>query len=382
MIIGMKKLSVVLIVLVFLIACAGGAGVVETIPTGSPAETTVSVQLPVVEFPQLTRFHFFNENDGWGVTESQIVRTTDGGSQWYDATPDVPGQFGYAPYYFLDPLTIWTVLPAEDYLTGTLHHSADGGSTWQAQPVPFAHASLQFLDSLQGFALAALGAGAGSEAVALYSTTDGGTTWDRVFINDPTVPGANDSLPLGGQKHGFSFLDSARGWVGGSIPMDNYIYLYRTMDGGSTWNEVGLALPAGYESAQTGNSGPEFFQNGQGVLVVNLVMPADPGLATVVYRTEDGGESWLPGQVIPSGRPAHFINFLEGFAWGGGEFFVTHDAGQSWDSFMPGEDFTALLGSFEFINSQVGWVLTTNEASDPSLYKTIDGGASWILLIP
>jgi len=101
-----------------------------------------------------------------------------------------------------------------------------------------------------------------------------------------------------------------------------------------------------------------------------------------VYRTSDSGEIWTPGQVVPSGRPTNFSTFLDGVAWGGGQFYRTGDAGQSWTAFMPGEDFTALLGSFQFVSPVTGWVLTTNEASDPSLYKTTDGGATWILLIP
>jgi photosystem II stability/assembly factor-like uncharacterized protein len=145
---------------------------------------------------------------------------------------------------------------------------------------------------------------------------------------------------------------------------------------------MNLALPAGYESAQTGNSGPQFFSATEGILIVNLVLPSDPGLATVVYRTTDGGETWTSGQVIPSGRPADFYTFSDGVAWGGGPFYVTRDAGQTWGALTPDQDFTASLGSFQFASPLIGWALTTNEASDPSLYKTTDGGATWTLLIP
>jgi photosystem II stability/assembly factor-like uncharacterized protein len=242
---------------------------------------------------------------------------------------------------------------------------------------------VQFLDPSSGFALAALDAGAGSETVALFKTADGGQNWARVFTNDPNDASGNNSLPRGGQKYGFTFLDASRGWVGGATPVDNTIYLYRTLDGGATWSETGLALPAGYESAQTGNYGPQFFSASEGILVVNLAMPADPGLVTLVYRTTDGGETWTPGQVIAGGRPADFFSFHEGVAWGNGnQFNVTRDAGQTWGALVPNQDFSASLVSFQFVNPLVGWALTTNEVQDPSLFKTTDGGATWSLIVP
>jgi photosystem II stability/assembly factor-like uncharacterized protein len=379
----MKKLFLAFSILIFFAACTISENIPPTpIPPTETATPLPAINLPLVESPQLTQFYFYNENDGWGATESQIVRTNDGGVTWYDATPNVKAQFSYVPNVFFDAHTAWILISADDYITGTLYHTLDGGSTWSSNAVPFAYASLQFLDASNGFALASLGAGAGSEAVALFKTTDGGVNWMRAFINDPNDASANDSLPLGGQKYGFTFLDALRGWVGGAVPVDNYIYLYRTRDGGATWSETNIALPTGYESAQTGNYGPQFFSATEGILVVNLVMPSDPGLVTLVYRTSNGGEAWTPGQAISFGRPADFYTVSDGVAWGGGPFYVTRDAGQTWGAVTPSEDFTASLGSFQFVSPLVGWALTTNEALDPSLYKTTDGGATWTLLIP
>jgi photosystem II stability/assembly factor-like uncharacterized protein len=374
----MKKLFLALTVLLFLAACT----VSENIPPTSvpPTQTQpVTINLPLVDSPQLTQFYFLNENDGWGVTELQVIRTNDGGATWYDATPAASAQFGYAPSVFFDAQTAWILISSDDTTTGTLHHTTDGGSNWNSSAVPFGYASLQFLDSSNGFAMADLGAGAGSQGVAIYKTTDAGTTWQMVFQHEP---GMEKSLPLGGQKYGFTFLDASRGWVGGTLPVDNYIYLYRTRDGGAAWSEVNLALPAGYESAQTGNYGPQFFSATEGILVVNLVMSSDPGFVTVVYRTGDGGETWAPGQVISFGRPSDFHSASDGVAWGGGQFYVTRDAGQTWGAVTPNEDFNASLSSFQFASPLIGWALTTNEASDPSLYKTTDGGTTWTLLIP
>ena len=378
----MNKLFLALCILIFLTACAGSVSTPAPIPpTETPTAAPVITQA-LVESPQLTQFYFVNANDGWGAMETKIVRTDDGGVTWYDATPPTQAQLSYAPYDFLDAHTVWVLIGEGDFNAGALFHTTDGGVTWNSNAVPFGFASLQFLDASNGFALVALGAGAGSEAVALFKTADGGLNWTRTFINDPTVSGASDSLPLGGQKTAFAFRDASNGWVGGSVPVDNYIYLYRTRDGGATWSETNLALPAGYETAQTGNDGPRFFSAAEGILVVNLAVPSDAGLDTVVYRTRDGGETWTPGQVISGGRPSDFSSVSDGVAWGGGgQLNVTHDAGQTWGAVTPDVDFSASLGSIQFVSPLVGWALTTNEALDPSLYKTTDGGATWTLLI-
>ncbi len=378
----MKRLFLVFTVFLFLSACAANETAAPVPLLATAASQPTQVSLPPVASPQLTQFYFVDEKNGWGMTQEKIVRTSDGGLTWGDATPPNLAQIGYAPFVFFDAQIAWVVIPATDGLTGTLYRTTNGGSTWTSGAVPFAFASLQFLDPQNGFALASLGAGAGSEAVALFKTTDSGLNWTRAFIDDPNSPNANDSLPLSGQKQGFAFLDTQRGWVGGSVPKDNYIYLYHTDNGGQTWNEANLALPAGYESAQTGNAGPQFFSATDGILVVNLSLPSDPGLATVVYRTIDGGQTWTPGQVIPNGRPADFYTVRDGVAWGGGQFYVTSDAGQTWGALTPSQDFSASLGSFQFVSPLSGWALTTNEASDPSLYQTTDGGVNWTMIIP
>ena len=374
----MNKYILLFVIVLLLSACTGIAPQPPTPTLAPPTE----IPLAIFDAPQLAQFYFVDENDGWGITENNVVRTDDGGVTWYNATPLNVTGIGYAPFQFRDAQTAYLLTPNADYTAGTLYRTTDGGATWIPIAVPFAFASLQFLDSHTGFALAALGAGAGSEAVALFKTGDGGMNWTRVFINDPNDPASNNSLPLGGQKSGFTFLNASRGWVGGSVPVDNYIYLYATQDGGATWSETSLALPAGYESAQTGNDGPQFFSDTDGVLLVYMSVPMEPGLVSVAYRTTDGGHTWTPGQVIPRGRPAEFFTFTDGTAWGGDQFYVTRDAGQTWGAVVPNEDFSDRIVSFQFVNALIGWMLTNPSGSDPSLYKTTDGGATWTLIIP
>ena len=373
----MKKILPLFLIL-FLVACTGQAPQ----PTATLALPT-DIPFAIFDAPQLTQFYFVDVNNGWGLTETALVRTNDVGVTWYNATPQNLTQIGYAPFVFFNAQTAYILQPNTDYQSGTLYRTSDSGATWIPIAVPFAFASMQFLDSKTGFALAALGAGAGSQAVAVYKTGDGGMNWTRVYINDPTVETYSNSLPLGGQKGGFAFLNASRGWVGGSIPMDNYIYLYATQDGGTTWSETHLTLPSGLEMSQTGNEGPQFFSDTEGILIVNLVNAENLSGLSIVYRTTDGGINWIPGAPIPRGRPTEFFTFNDGIAWvGNGQFYVTHDAGQTWGGLVPNEDFSDRLVSFQFVDTLTGFVLTNPSGSDPAFYKTTDGGATWTLIIP
>ena len=82
-------------------------------------------------------------------------------------------------------------------------------------------------------------------AVYLYQTSDGGATWMLKYANDPSQP--NNTLPFSGHKNGMTFRDTSTGWVGGYVPSPGAVYLYKTTNGGTSWAQQSLALPAGYE---------------------------------------------------------------------------------------------------------------------------------------
>jgi photosystem II stability/assembly factor-like uncharacterized protein len=370
-----KLLFPALLLFATLLACRIGG-------TGTPPVTVTPTlpPLPVVPSPALMSFRMLDASNGWGTTEAKLVRTDDGGATWYNATPSGVSSVGYAATFYLNTSTAWLSIGDTAFSSGTLYHTTDGGATWNSVSVPFYDGGLQFLDPANGWVLAGLGAGAGSEAVAVFNTTDGGTTWTRLYVNDPNVPGAGDSLPLGGQKTGMTFLDATHGWVSGAEPMDDYVYLFASLDGGHTWAHQDLALPTGYAGGQTVADAPVFFGTTEAVLPVG-VFATDNG--RVFYLSHDSGVTWTAGTPVTFGRNYSIASLSDLFVWDGGATMnVSHDSGLSWSTVSPNIVVTDTLSNFQFVSATTGWALTSDASYHAIFYKTTDGGTTWTVLIP
>ncbi len=356
-----------------------------------PTSTRIHLALPVLASPELARIAFQDENNGWGIATNDngyVLRTVDGGSSWLNATPPGIGNIGLsAVLTVLDTDTVWVLVPSTDFFSGTLYRTSDGGLLWNSYPVPFGAAFIQFQDGMHGRALAEYGAAAGSEAVELFQSSDGGATWSSVFHDDPNQPGSSDSLPLAGIKNGMTFLDASTGWVTGSVPAAGEVYLYVTHDGGVTWSKQSLPLPAGYERYQYVPQAPVFFgKDGFLPLMVNL--PDRVNLT--IFVTQDGGLTWSgnPGEaskVIQPGLTA-FADAQYAWSWDGGpQLYFTTDGAEIWQTASSSLNISGHLSQLEFVAASTGqftgWALTrTDEAGHSQLYRTRDG-INWTSLL-
>ncbi len=376
--------------LVFLAACSSlpsSAPQSNALPptpypdTSSPAE----IEAARVESPSFIRIEMMNELSGWAVTEAEIVRTNDGGLTWYNVTPPEMEETGYGVDTFvLDVEHAWVQKPDFENFPngGFLYRTTDGGLTWTEFTVPFSRGDINFVDGDSGWVLADLGVGAGSNAVAVYRTNTGGAVWERMYTNDPNDPKSGDSLPLGGIKSDLVPLDGDTAWVTGTVYAPGEVYLHRTEDGGRTWTPVTVQLP---ESAQNFELGIEdeqmkFVSGTHGFFALRM---SGESIQSVVYVTADAGNTWTPmPTVIEGAGPSAFLSEQEAVLYNGEQFYVTRDAARSWSMISPDIVFDESFVGMEFVNLLSGWVITMDPTNHKSLYRTHDGGATWLPVIP
>ncbi len=344
-----------------------------------------SIDAPQVESPALVEIQFLNELDGWGVTETQIVRTNDGGTTWYNVTPpDVAETGSTVETFILDNEHAWVQKPDFNNFpnNGLLYHTADGGLTWTISSTPYSGGDLSFIDMNNGWMLADLGVGAGSNAVAVFQTKDGGATWTQTYTNDPNLPGAGDSLPLGGIKSDLIPLNMQTAWVSGVTYASGTVYLFRTDDGGHTWAQVTLELPAGAENYELDidRDQMKIFSAKDGFLVVRMSGEANQ---TAVYITNDAGNTWtLTPTLIPNAGASEFLSPQEAIVYNGEQFYVTRDAARTWSTVSPNIVFGDSFANMDFVNLNTGWVITLDPSNHRSLNRTNDGGATWTPVVP
>ncbi len=362
------------------------------VPVTLGTPTAVALNAPKVESPALTEIQFLDEHEGWALTQTQIVRTNDGGTTWYNVTPpDAVTADATSETFVLDVLDqthAWVQKPDFNNFpnNGLLYRTTNGGLTWTISSTPFSGGDLNFIDANHGWMLADLGVGAGSNAVAIFQTTDGGSTWTQTYSNDPNDPHAGDSLPRGGLKSGLIPLDMQTAWVTGVVYADGTVYLYRTDDGGHIWSQVTPQLPPNAEHAQLSieRDQMKFVSSTDGFLAVRIsTQTGEFTTQTAVYATQDAGKTWtLTSVMIPGAGAADFLSAQEAILYNGEKFYVTRDATQTWTVVSPNLKFGETFAAMDFVDLNKGWVITADANDHRSLYRTTDGGATWLPVIP
>ncbi len=333
-----------------------------------------------------------NEADTYyvGAASGGIFKTTDAGSSW---TPIFDEQemlsIGDIEISKVDNDVVWVGTGEVNAGGGSLaydgdgiYKSEDGGLSWQAKGLPDIGSVGKILidpgdeNTIFVGAMGPLFRNDSNRGV--YRSTDGGSSWEqKLFVSDST--GIIDMAihPSNGN------IVYAVAWERIRRP-DNRQYggetsgIYRSVDGGETWSELTNGLPSA--ASQKGRISIDVSQSNPDVLYARYT--TDTGSIQGVYKTTDGGDSWI---AVNSSQLTNI-----GFHWWFRGIYVdpsdenilynvdfvvekSTDGGQNWFSAFPNVhvDQHALA----FNNSVAGQVLLGN---DGGFYKSDNDGASWV----
>lgn len=245
-----------------------------------------------------------------------------------------------------------------------------------------------------------------------YKTSDRGTTWDSLSIPNP-----------GWRIRAIEFINDTMGYVG-LLTLISPDGLYRTTDGGITFNSLNSMVTGGFGAicgldhmgdtliAVGSFDEPAFFyktsDNGQSFIKVDMspyasalvdcymmdastyflggVSDSASGYKAIILKTTDGGGTWV--QVAIAASPAISYCWKLFFRPGGlgfgsielGNFtvFRTIDFGNTWQEIYTDSTNNTgngnAFGGIAFINDTLGWVGVQHA---PGYCQSTDGGLTW-----
>lgn len=278
--------------------------------------------------------YFFDEQLGFLVNSSQILRTQDGGVSWSVIT-DVVGGYKIA---FIDSI---------GYIVGyhgNVYSTSDRGETWK-------EILFDFPRSLNSLTLISQDSVFITGDDQLFITYNGGTTW----ITRPVE--YTNSLGYGVNIEDAYFTSAA---VGHAVCTHGTIL--KTTDSGLTW----------YVTESSNVAPSNFFD----VTFVNENVGFASQEHSELYQTTDGGETWVDlGSTIDAAYDMHFFNENVGFIAGDhGAIHKTTDGGKTWDWIgFDGRRYYNDIYTVHFVNENLGFAA----GARGQIIKTADGGESW-----
>jgi photosystem II stability/assembly factor-like uncharacterized protein len=262
-----------------------------------------------------------------------------------------------------------------------LYRSTDRGATWQQRPVPpgnFPHGEVSFIDDHQGW-LATGGVpetqcnGAGT---VIWHTTDAGNSWREVTSVDWEHLGGG-GIGYRQCKEGLSFIDPMQGYLDAWDP-NSRPTIYRTADGGHTWNGSTLPDPPGFVTWGAGDALTAGLAKRFGTTLLLPASGMQPNASTemgYIFRSIDGGATWT--SIAATGNGIDNVTLVTASRWlkisNDRSALETIDAGRTWHPFSSDYQVVADGPSrFVFGDPQIGYGTAPGAIS-----RTVDGGLHW-----
>ncbi|MGB7283719.1 MAG: hypothetical protein WBE13_15745 [Candidatus Acidiferrum sp.] len=357
-----------------------------SLPAGSAGQSNFTDKLKNLEFREIGPAVMGGRIDDFAVVESNpnivyvgvaaggVWKTTNNGTTWepvFDKEGvSTIGDIAIAPS---DPAVVWVGTGEPNNRQSSswgdgIYKSMDAGRTWQhmglAETLHIGRIVIHPKNPDIVY-VAALGHlwGPNPER-GVYKTTDGGKTWNQVLkINDDT--GVSDiamdpESPDTLYAAAYERRRTPFGFDGGGPGSA----IYKTVDGGATWKKLTKGLP--YENGgDTGRIGLDIYRKDPNI-VYAIVQHEHGG----TYRSEDKGETWKKmGDIDP--RPSYYSqvridpnNDLR--IWElGAQMFYSEDGGKTFST----QRVKGIHGDFHAM-----WI---DPADSNHIITGCDGGINW-----
>jgi photosystem II stability/assembly factor-like uncharacterized protein len=325
-------------IVVLLALSVGVAAAPSTAAAARRTSPSWSEQLYPTACPELSGIDFVDTSYGWAVGGARILATTNGGTKWTAQT--APTGYSFHDVKFADRTHGWAT--ANNPLGGcAIFGTTNGGTTWTKQyslgtgqiyGEPHFW-GLDCTDSTHAWAVVEQGLG----DVLVVATTNG-SSWT-----------AHDTGATGFYARGIDFVNAKDGWVDTARFSPSYMgIVLATTDGGVTWNQQHLGVGA--------KPWAIFF------LDANHGWAADYE-QDLLFRTSNGGASWQHYASPQEFEGLCFTDANHGFAVAsniGGHpgIYRTSDGGQTWvgDYDIPSSIFYGYYAGIDFVDATHGWV--------------------------
>jgi len=272
----------------------------------------------------------------------------------------------------VDANVAWTI---GDYHLGEqvdreFSKTIDGGISWQAGtlPVPANYSCVSVCAIDENIAYIDCYQATAPFGGHVYRTLDGGTTWNEtganVIFTDPAS--VCDGIYFWNAAEGFAFGD----------PVNGEWEMYTTADSGNTWT----AVPA--ENIPDAAANDWAYPKSYTVIDSCIWIGSHQGY---IYKSMDRGMHWTSVQLTDAGfvQPVFFSDkktgIAIGYSWSTGalNYFRTSDGGDTWTAFVAGGRpyffFTAIPGTNYLVSCEDNVI----DQEGGSSYSA-DTGKTWI----
>jgi photosystem II stability/assembly factor-like uncharacterized protein len=270
---------------------------------------------------------FYTNEKGFRFYSRSFYRTTNSGATW--SSPLTLPNY-YNRIQIVDSVNVF-LYSTDSY---SLARSTDGGLSWAYKSLSNRFSELQMIDSV----------GYGVSYNCIMKTTNYGTTWSQVYSNIYMEP----------KK--VNFINSTTGFILNYDAYEDSSSIYKTTDGGSTWNIL--------------TSQP--FLRGIGSFGTNSVYGV--GLGGCITWSANGGTSWYNNaKVAYDFYSICFSSNYTGFIGGSKGVLYKIENGGDYISkvYLPT---TKNINQIVFIDSLIGFIA----GEKGLLKKTTNSGSSWV----